>query len=359
VEHPVTELVTGLDLVAWQLTVAAGNSLPLQQEDIQLRGHAVEVRLYAEDPRKQFMPQTGDVALWQVPVRAGIRVDHGIQQGQAISPFYDPMLAKVIAWGESREEACRKLASAVQDTTLLGVNNNKYFLQRVLRHPSFLDGSATTAFIEQHFQQDESLDDGGPCRDTLALAALLTFSRGQRTDTSWRNSSGARHNFRLRCEGEVYVVKLQQASGITKASCNDSTVELSLLDLADNACRVLRNGICEHHAYGYSGGMLHLDAGTGHYSFEDVTHAPASAASGVGSGQVTASMDGAIIDVLATKGDVVTVGQTLVVLEAMKMEHQLKAAIDGVVDSVHAHTGDQVKERQVLLTVVPHPEAAD
>ncbi len=359
VEHPVTELITGLDLVAWQLSVASGEPLPLRQEDVQLRGHAVEVRLYAEDPRKQFMPQTGEVVLWQIPDRTGIRVDHGIQQGQAISPFYDPMLAKVIAWGENRGDACRKLASAVRDTTLLGVNNNKFFLQKVLCHPSFLDGSATTAFIEQHFQHDESLDDSGLSVDTLALAALLIFSRGRRTATSWRNSSGARHNFRLRFEGKEFAVQLRQAQGVTRVSWEGNTAELELLNLQSNSCSVLRDGIQEQYAYGYSGGLLYLDAGNGHYSFEDVTHEPASVAGGAGSGQVKASMDGAIIELLVTEGDVVSAGQTLVVLEAMKMEHQLKTAIDGVVESVGAKPGDQVKERQVLITVAPYLESAE
>jgi geranyl-CoA carboxylase alpha subunit len=157
VEHPVTEMVTGQDLVAWQIAVAAGDVLPLQQEDIKLSGHAVEVRLYAEDPRNNFLPQTGSALVWEYPEGPGIRIDHGLAQGQQISPFYDPMIAKLIAHGDDRAQACRMLASAVQDSTLLGVNNNKLFLQNILRHPVFLAGEATTAFIEQHFQADPSV----------------------------------------------------------------------------------------------------------------------------------------------------------------------------------------------------------
>jgi len=352
VEHPVTEMITGQDLVAWQLAVAAGEPLPLRQEDISLSGHAVEVRLYAEDPRKDFMPQTGTIARWRVPVRDGIRVDHGVCEGQAVSPYYDPMLAKIIAWGETREQACRKLASAVEDTTLLGVNNNKLFLQKILRHPVFLDGGATTAFIEQHLRDDITLDGGGPDADILALAAVLFYSRGTEPGNGWRNSTGAQHDFRLRCEGEDIAVSLHQRGTHTTVSCRDTTVELELLSTESSICVLQRNGVRERVSFAFHGNRLHLDGSGGHCSFEDVTHEPASVTGAAGSGQIKASMDGAIIDVLATVGDEVTAGQTLVVLEAMKMEHQLKAAIDGVVESVGANVGDQVKERQVLVTVV-------
>ena len=359
VEHPVTEMITGLDLVAWQLAVAAGEPLPLKQSEVQLRGHAVEVRLYAEDPRKQFMPQTGEVAQWRVVEREDIRVDHGVRVGQTVSPFYDPMLAKVISWGEQREEACRKLASAVQDTTLLGVNNNKLFLQNILRHPSFLDGSATTAFIEQHFQDDVSTRGGSPEAETLALAALLFFSRDTSDRKGWRNSSGARHSFRLRFEGEDFAVELRITQGIATVSVGDTTLVLTLLAMAEHSCTIEHQGVRETLSYAFSSGRLYLDAGRGHFSFEDVTQEAATAAGGVGSGQVKASMDGAIIDVLVGEGDTVTVGQTLVVLEAMKMEHQLKAAVDGVVESVVTRVGEQVKERQVLVTVVEQAGAAE
>ncbi|MBE9540457.1 MAG: acetyl/propionyl/methylcrotonyl-CoA carboxylase subunit alpha [Proteobacteria bacterium] len=360
VEHPVTEMITGLDLVAWQLTVAAGEVLPLQQRDIQLSGHAVEVRLYAEDPRKNFMPQTGSVAQWQLPAGEGIRVDHGVRPGQIVSPFYDPMLAKIISWGESREQACRKLASAVQDTVLLGVNNNKLFLQEILRHPAFLAGEATTAFIEQHFHSAPCMDESGPAAGTLALAALLYYSRVGKEGARWRNSTGAQHNYRLRLEGRDIAVSVHQRGDLTTVVCGTSgdpgageKVELRLLSLDLTHCTVIRNGVRERVPYAFDGARLHLDDGSGHYSFEDVTREPASAVGGGGSGQVKASMDGAIIDVLAHAGDVVSQGQTLVVLEAMKMEHQLKADTDGVVESVSVKLGDQVKERQVLVTVLP------
>ncbi|MFT6276616.1 MAG: geranyl-CoA carboxylase alpha subunit [Halioglobus sp.] len=354
VEHPVTEMVTGQDLVAWQLLVAAGEQLPLLQEQIHIKGHAIEVRLYAEDPRKEFMPQTGVVAKWSVPESEHIRADHGVCEGQHVSPFYDPMLAKLIAWGNNRDQAARQLSSAVQDTVLLGVNNNKQFLQGVLRHPVFLSGGATTAFIEQHFSNDASMAGGPPDTASLALAALLFYSRDKLEMLSggWRNSSGSRHNFNLRFEGEDFAVNLRDQNGAIKISCREACYQLELMALDRNYCTFIRNGIQEKIPYVFSSVKLYIDSGTGHFGFEDVTQEPARTAGGVGSGQVRASMDGAIVAVLAQPGEQVVAGQTLVVLEAMKMEHQLKSGINGRVESISVSVGDQVKERQQLLSVV-------
>jgi geranyl-CoA carboxylase alpha subunit len=228
-----------------------------------------------------------------------------------------------------------------------------------LRHPSFLDGSATTAFIEQHFHDDASTRGGAPDADTLALAALLFFSRDPSDRKGWRNSSGARHNFRLRFEGEDFAVELRNMQGIATVSVADTSVVLKLLTLGESTCTVEHDGVRETLSYAFSSGRLYLDAGRGHFIFEDVTQEAAIAAGGAGSGQVKASMDGAIVDVLVGEGDAVTVGQTLVVLEAMKMEHQLKAAVDGVVESVATRVGEQVKERQVLVTVATQADATE
>jgi geranyl-CoA carboxylase alpha subunit len=157
VEHPVTELVTGQDLVEWQLRVANGELLPLQQHEITLSGAAIEVRLYAEDPGANFLPQTGKVLRWQPANIPGVRIDHGMREAGEVSPHYDPMVAKVIAYGKTRTDAARLLARALDDTVLLGVNHNKQFLTNLLRHPVFISGDTSTAFIEQHFADDISL----------------------------------------------------------------------------------------------------------------------------------------------------------------------------------------------------------
>src|SRR6202167_6665097 len=151
VEHAVTEAITGIDMVGWQLRIAAGEPLPLAQPDLQFHGHAIEARLYAEDPYTDFLPQSGLLADWRPAKGEGVRIDHGVAPGENISPFYDPMLAKVIAHGGTREEARRRLIVALEDTVVLALNTNRAFLAAALRHPAFIAGQATTAFNERHF----------------------------------------------------------------------------------------------------------------------------------------------------------------------------------------------------------------
>ena len=351
VEHPVTEMVTGQDLVAWQLLVAAGGELPLKQEQVCLRGHAVEVRLYAEDPRRDFLPQTGTIVTWEYPSRDGLRVDHGIANGQAVTPFYDPMLAKIIAWGDTREIACRKLASAVQDTVLLGVNNNKQFLQNVLRHEVFLAGKATTAFIEQHFLADPSIGDKQAGAITLAIAALVHFCAGAGERQGWHNPAAASYHYKFSSGGEEQEVYLLQNGAAFSLRVGEDSVEIELLSLQAGRCLLVEGGVRRELRYAFQQGQLYLDDGTGHYQFENLTHAPALTSAAVGSGDIKASMDGAIVSLLVAEGDQVEAGQTLVVLEAMKMEHPLKTGISGTVASISAAVGEQVKSRQLLIKV--------
>jgi geranyl-CoA carboxylase alpha subunit len=356
VEHPVTELITGQDLVAWQLKVAAGETLPLTQDQIELNGHAVEVRLYAEDPRNNFMPQTGQVRLWDYPgERAGIRMDHGIQTGQEVSPFYDPMIAKVIAYGDNRAEAIRRLASAVQDTQLLGMNNNKLFLQNVLRHHVFGAGEATTAFIEQHFSADVSMDQKQPSNNTLAKAALLNYQRainaGQANGFNWSRATAQSYVYKLEFDGQATVITLINNGDYFEISVGDDTFTLNFVALEDNRCTYIENGVRESLYFAFDNKTLYLDDGSGHFIIDDITHQPAAAAGGAGSGQIKASMDGAIVEVMVKAGDSVEAGQTLVVLEAMKMEHPLKAGISGTVTAISCEAGQQVKSKQLLITV--------
>src|SRR5689334_21039127 len=194
VEHAVTEAVTGLDLVAWQLRIAAGEELPLTQQQVRFGGHAIEARLYAEDASRNFLPQSGTLVDWRPASGEGIRVDHGLTSGFVVSPFYDPMLAKVIAHGGTREEARRRLAIALEDTVAFGLNTNRGFLISVVRHPAFAAGDATTAFIERYFPAgSEALQRPKLDLRMVAVAAILLFEaresqtvRGQ----SW-SSTGA------------------------------------------------------------------------------------------------------------------------------------------------------------------------
>ena len=352
VEHPVTELITGQDLVAWQLNVAAGEALPLTQEDIELNGHAVEVRLYAEDPRNNFMPQTGQVRFWDYPQRTGVRMDHGIQTGQEVSPFYDPMIAKVIAYGDNRAEAIRRLASAVQDTQLLGINNNKLFLQNVLRHDVFGAGEATTAFIEQHFSADISMDQKQPSNATLAKAALLYFQQtAQGTALNWHRASAESYVYRLDFDGQTSTANLSKTAQGFEITVNDETTGLDFISQTDNRCVFTENGVREIMHFAFDDKILYIDDGSGHFIINDITHQPAVAAGGAGSGQLKASMDGAIVEVMVKEGSSVEAGQTLIVLEAMKMEHALKAGISGVVTAINCEAGQHVKSKQLLAII--------
>ncbi len=354
VEHPVTEMITGLDLVAWQLKVAAGEPLPFKQNQIELKGHAVEVRLYAEDPRNQFMPQTGKVQLWDFPERTGIRMDHGIQTGQDVSPFYDPMLAKVIAHGETRTEAIRRLASAVQDTRLLGFNNNKLFLQNILHHEVFISGQATTAFIEQHFNTDTGKEQK-PSSDTLAKATLIYYQHAIITAKEKYFNVGRavpqKYIYKLEYDGETNVVALTKEDHHFEIKVGETSIRLKLVGMEENCCVYIENDVRDFLYYAFDDKTLYLDDGSGHFIFRDITQQPANAVSSAGSGQVKASMDGSIVDLLVKEGDIVEADQTLVILEAMKMEHLLKSGISGKVTAIHCRLRQQVKSKQLLIVV--------
>jgi len=361
VEHPVTELVTGQDLVAWQLLVASGEPLPLLQDDIPLTGHAMEVRLYAEDPRKQFMPQTGAVIRWETPESDGLRIDHGIRVGQHVSPHYDPMLAKIVAFGDNRDEARRRLACAVEDTVLLGVNSNKQFLARVLRNRKFASGDTTTAFIEKELANDSSLKLTPPNLRDLGLAGILFLTRSGQYNylgtnrIGWRNTGASPTQIRLQSEGEDYDLSLRDCSDneivcFTVSSGGESTM-IGIHGVDDRQCIYTEEGVRQNLNYAFDGERLFIDSGRGNQEFVNTTHEARSTAQSAGSNEILASMDGAIVDVLISEGDAVERGQTVVILEAMKMQHQLKAEVSGTIESVSACKGDQVRTRQLLVEI--------
>ncbi|MEB2647154.1 acetyl/propionyl/methylcrotonyl-CoA carboxylase subunit alpha [Pseudomonas canadensis] len=331
VEHPVTELITGLDLVDWQLQIAAGQPLPLTQADVTLSGHAMEVRLYAEDPTQGFLPQTGDVLRWDPAT--GVRIDHGVMEGQRISPFYDPMLGKIIAHGATREEARRKLLRAVEDTVLLGVATNQPLLVDLLKHPDFVGGDFSTGFIAEHFREIPPLT---PSTEQLALAAALFYQHSANQHpqglAGWRNNASAPCTYRLEVNGNIHTV---------------SAEPLQLTTDGRHATLVF-NGIRRRTAYHLDDNQLWLPG----LKVINRTQQVASRQADASSGTVKAPMDGAIVDVRVSAGDSVTKGQLLLVLEAMKMEHPLTAGIDGVIKGVQVIAGDQVRNRQVLLEIV-------
>jgi geranyl-CoA carboxylase alpha subunit len=361
VEHPVTELITGQDLVAWQIQVAEGRPLPLSQAQIHLDGHAIEARLYAESPARDFLPQTGRVLRWEPAQREGVRIDHGLCEGQTIGAHYDPLLAKLIAVGSSREEARRRLLRAIEDSVLLGVAGNQGFLLNLLRHPQFIAGEASTAFIDEEFATDPSLRPQPPSTAELAIAAALLYQQsalaGGHPDSlaGWRNAAQAPWRLRLEHDGERYEVELQVQSGgrqpaLRVQAAGDST-ELRLLDADGRWATLILDGIRRRHAYCLGGDRLWLHGARGSCEFRDTSRLPAAATEAVGSGSIRAPMDGTVVDLLVEPGSRVARGQLLMVLEAMKMEHPLKAGIDGVVRRIGAGKGDQVRHRQLLVEV--------
>jgi len=381
VEHPVTELITGLDLVAMQLRVAAGDKLSITQEDVTLTGHAMEVRLYAEDPGTNFIPQTGLINLWQPASGDGIRIE--INEGQTVSSFYDPMLAKIIAYGENREEARRRLVRAVEDSHLLGIKDNRAFLAAILGNKTFIDGEATTAFIGEDFNDDASLKPLKAQTKEVALAAALfavakdsnqngNKNCNKNSGTGWQNNNVGSRVLKLSCEDEVFELELSAVNNRIeisytetsegKAPENKKQASLEIIEQSANTLTYLFDDVVRTVVYSRTNSSLngqdealgcaqvHLAAAYGNLTFTDISLQSAKKNKG-GSDQVFASMDGGMVDVMVKIGDVVEVGQTLAVLEAMKMEHPLKAGVAGTIAEVLVQAGDQVKGRQKLIQI--------
>lgn len=349
VEHPVTELITGLDLVEWQLRVANGEQLPLKQQELTLNGHAIEVRLYAEDPRQDFLPQTGQVLRWQPATLPNVRIDHGMLATDEVSPFYDPMVAKVIAYGKTREDAIRLLARAVDDCVLLGVNSNKQFLVNLLRHPVVVAGDTNTAFIQQHFQNDSSLHKQVLSLETLAIAAAL-FSQSNGTAV-WRTGLGVPLPLKLKYDDQKIQLQLSSLNNTFTVQLCDQSVCLEVLDRTAEQLIYLIDGVRRRVQYVLEGEQLYLDQDNGNIAISNVTYAAPEIADVAGDGKIRAPMDGAVVNILVNKGDQVVKGQTLLILEAMKIQQQIKSDVDGIIDDVLGQQGQQVKKRQILFTI--------
>jgi geranyl-CoA carboxylase alpha subunit len=356
VEHPVTELVTGLDLVDLQLRVAAGEPLPLSQADVQLNGHAIEARLYAENPDAGFLPQTGTLLRWNAP--AGVRVDAGVDTGTEITSHYDPLLAKIVAHGTTREEARQKLIAALRDTTALGVTTNKAFLAGCLEHPEFFAGRATTDFIAAHFAPQADAD---PRSELLAAAALILAQRSaarlpQPGLAFWRSSGTAATHFTLGLGNRAVSLRLTFMNGNRfEASVGEVRNEIELIDATTDTWRIAFANLhlAVRHAFDAEG-RLHLEVDGAQAVVTDLTMQPAQAReAAAGSGRVTPPMNGRVVAVLAAAGAQVRRGQGLIVLESMKMEHTLAAPCDGVLAELTCSVGEQVAPGRAIALVIP------
>lgn len=355
VEHPVTEAITGLDLVEWQLRVAQGQALPMTQEQVPLMGHAIEVRLYAEDPDNEFLPATGTLALYRESSQgAGRRVDSGVAQGDRISPFYDPMLGKLIAWGEDREQARLRLLAMLDEFVVGGVKTNLPFLRRIIGHPAFAAAELDTDFIPRH--QAQLLPPPTPLSAEFWQAAAAAFSQSEparvRQDDAhspWSSMKGLRFgmtsevDLHLTCDDREQVIKLY----------DDNAASFQLIG---DQLLIERNGVRQQHLALRRDDTLFLKwAGNLHAvkRFNPITAADASHAP---QGGLTAPMNGSIVRVLVEAGQNVEAGTLLVVLEAMKMEHSIRADKAGVVTAVQCSEGEMVSEGVVLVEIEAQAE---
>jgi propionyl-CoA carboxylase alpha chain/3-methylcrotonyl-CoA carboxylase alpha subunit len=329
VEHPVTEMITGLDLVEWQIRIARGEPLPLAQGAIRAAGHAMEARLYAESPARKFLPSTGPLQHFRLPDQGdGVRIDAGVEQGGEVTPFYDPMIAKIIVHAETREAAARKLSDACAEVEVWPVKTNAGFLARCAAHPDFIAGRVDTGFIESRLHA--LVGDGAPSEATLSLAALTLMALDDRdpSPTPWSALGGAM-GFRLNADPDAHV-RLETSGSVLTALLIDA-------DLDEDDVLVVDDGV------------VVFDAGDVHaFRWPEAERLGAAAA---GDGLLASPMPGRIVSVGAAAGARVKKGQPVVTLEAMKMEHALVAPFDGVLTELNVKVGDQVSEGVALARI--------
>ncbi|HEY2624116.1 MAG TPA: biotin/lipoyl-containing protein, partial [Dyella sp.] len=362
VEHPVTECITGFDLVEWQLRVAAGQPLtaliPGLQEDVVLRGHAIEARLYAEDPYDDFAPQAGRISWWRphlASAQPGVRIDDGVREGDNVSTFYDPLLAKVIACGRDRDEAIRRLTAALEDAPLLGIRTNSRFLRDLVNHPSFKQAEITTTLLDTWREQKTPLF-ARPQPDD-ATWALAAAARVLRQGPGWRPDSVASYGMNLRCGDEVRNLQIRVlANGMVNIMQGGATQAIRVLDLGGENISYEIDGIRKRSALQDDGTTLQLAQHAACFAFEEPSPL-ASRDQGIDENQVRARLTGVVVQVAVREGDRVTANQPLVCVEAMKMEMWYGASTDGTVAGVHVQAGDPV-ESGVLLVELSSCEAA-
>ncbi|WP_329217645.1 ATP-grasp domain-containing protein [Streptomyces sp. NBC_01485] len=385
VEHPVTELVTGLDLVEWQVRVAADEALSFGQEDVRLTGHAVEARICAEDPARGFLPSGGTVLRLHEPQGDGVRTDSGLSEGTEVGSLYDPMLSKVIAHGPDRETALRRLRAALAETVTLGVPTNAGFLRRLLAHPAVVAGELDTGLVEREV---EGLVSDAVPQEVYAAAALLRHGAlaptagsgsGSGSGSGWTDPFAAADGWRLGGERawtphhlqvpghEPVTVRVRS----TPDGATDGTAEL-LLPGADHPLRgsgglpprhgtdhrftFLLDGVRHTFAALPDGTWLGRDGDAWHVRDHDPVAASLSGAGHAGADSLTAPMPGTVTVVKVAVGDEVTAGQSLLVVEAMKMEHVISAPHDGTVAELDVTPGTTVAMDQVLAVITPAEE---
>ncbi|WP_339936732.1 acetyl/propionyl/methylcrotonyl-CoA carboxylase subunit alpha [Undibacterium luofuense] len=367
VEHPVTEMITGTDLVEWQLRVAAGEQLPAQQSALQINGHAIEARIYAENPEKGFLPSIGTLKYLRTPEAvefslgqgnepAAFRIDSGVREGDTISPFYDPMIAKMIVWGKDRTEALARMRQALAQYRIVGLHTNIAFLSRLMHSAPFTQADLDTGLIERHH---DSLFPAAvpPTAAVLALAvAGLLQNEQQAGSDPWQSSHGWRMNLPLirtlnfSEEEQQIAVSLQYgAGGAHQLQAGDTKYAMQIRQAQAGQIQLSLDAHTISGEVIWDGEKVHVFTGGQHtelHYHDPLAHAGDAEAEG---GRLTAPMPGKIVAVMTEKGRAVKKGEPLLIMEAMKMEHTISAPHDGEIAEILYAVGDQVSEGAQLL----------
>ncbi|MEU4168478.1 acetyl-CoA carboxylase biotin carboxylase subunit [Streptomyces sp. NPDC026665] len=344
VEHPVTELVTGLDLVEWQLRVAAGEHLPYEQADITLTGHAVEARICAEDPARGFLPSGGTVLALHEPQGDGVRTDSGLTEGTEVGSLYDPMLSKVIAYGPDRPTALRRLRAALADTVTLGVQTNAGFLRRLLAHPDVVAGDLDTGLVER--EADGLVPDGVP-EEVYEAAAAVRLAALAPEGEGWQDPFSVPSGWRLGGTPKPVGFSLRVADPVEYTPRGTHTVT------ADRVAVTL-DGV--RHTFHRAADWIGRDGDAWHVRDHDPVAASLTGSAHAGADSLTAPMPGTVTVVKVAVGDEVAAGQSLLVVEAMKMEHVISAPHAGTVSELDVTPGTTVAMDQVLAVITPAEE---
>ncbi|MEV7065856.1 biotin carboxylase N-terminal domain-containing protein [Streptomyces collinus] len=347
VEHPVTELITGLDLVEWQLRVAAGEPLGFTQQDVRLTGHAVEARICAEDPARGFLPSGGTVLKLREPQGEGVRTDSGLTEGTEVGSLYDPMLSKVIAYGPDRATALRKLRAALGETVTLGVQTNAGFLRRLLAHPSVVSGDMDTGLVEREV---EGLVPTDVPEEVYEAAAAVRLEALKPEPGGWTDPFSVPSGWRLGGEPKPAAFHLRVQEALEYTPRGTATV-------TGDRVAVTLDGV--RHTFHRAADWLGRDGDAWHVRDHDPVAASLTRAAHAGADSLTAPMPGTVTVVKVAVGDEVSAGQSLLVVEAMKMEHVIAAPHAGKVTELDVAPGTTVAMDQVLAVIAPHEEAAE
>ena len=359
VEHPATEMITGIDLVKLQIEIAEGGSLPFAQEELQRKGHAIEARLYAEDPADNFLPSTGKILDWHLPPETeGLRIDAGVECGEEVGIYYDPMMAKLVAHGADRRAALRRLSYALRALSVQGLKTNREFLIRLLEHQDFVQGRSDTGFIADHFEQLVKDEDSQLDRAALIAVVLYLQKRWQHSaellselPLSYRNNPSRDPSLRLQIEDrEVEISWHSTANGDYAVSVFDSVVMARVVSCGPSDMRLSIDGVQRTLRVVEAADRFYLHSMLGSRVIKRLPRYPVHQ-SAAEEGSANSPMPGQVLKIVVEVGQSISAGDPLIILEAMKMEHTMRATVDGVVEAILVNQGEIVRPGQALVQI--------